>query len=44
MEDDGRIRWCGSDLRIYRRSNPRLGLERFEFLCAIVYAQIRKAR
>ena len=44
MEDDGWIRWCGSDLRIYRRLNPRLGLEEFEFPRAIVRAQIRKAR
>ena len=27
MEDDGWIRWCGNDLRIYRWPRPRLGLE-----------------
>ena len=27
MDDDGWIRWCGSDLRIYRWPRPRLGLE-----------------
>ena len=26
--DDGWIRWCGSDLRIYRWPGPRLDLER----------------
>jgi hypothetical protein len=25
--DDGWIRWCGSDLRIYRWPRPRVGLE-----------------
>lgn len=27
MDDDGWIRWCGNDLRIYRWPRPRLGLE-----------------
>ena len=44
MEDGGWIRWCGSDLRIYRRPNPRLGLHELEFLREIVQAEIRKAR
>jgi len=44
MEDDGWVRWCGSDLRICRRPNPRLEFEELEFLRAIVHAEIRKAR
>lgn len=27
MEDDGWIRWCGSDLRIYRWPGPRMVIE-----------------
>jgi hypothetical protein len=36
MDDDGWIRWCGSDLRIYRWPRPRLGLEELVVLRDIV--------
>jgi hypothetical protein len=36
MEDDGWIRWCGSDLRIYRWPRPRLGLEELVVLRDII--------
>jgi hypothetical protein len=36
MDDDGWIRWCGSDLRIYRWPRPRLGLEELTVLRDIV--------
>lgn len=32
MVDDGWIRWCGNDLRIYRWPRPRLGLEELTVL------------
>lgn len=36
MDDDGWIRWCGSDLRLYRWPRPRLGLEEIEILRDLV--------
>ena len=36
MDDDGWIRWCGNDLRIYRWPRPRLGLEELTVLRDIV--------
>jgi hypothetical protein len=36
MDDDGWIRWCGSDLRIYRWPRPRFGLEELIVLRDIV--------
>jgi hypothetical protein len=32
MDGDGWIRWCGSDLRIYRWPRQRWGLEEIEVL------------
>lgn len=32
MDDDGWIRWCGNDMRIYRWPRPRLGLEELAVL------------
>jgi hypothetical protein len=36
MEDDGWIRWCGNDMRIYRWPRRRLGLEELVVLRDIV--------
>jgi hypothetical protein len=36
MADDGWIRWCGSDFRIFRWPRPGLGLEELEVLRDIV--------
>lgn len=36
MDDDGWIRWCGNDLRIYRWPRPRFGLEELVVLRDIV--------
>jgi hypothetical protein len=35
-DDDGWIRWCGNDLRIYRWPRPRFGLEELTVLRDIV--------
>ncbi len=32
MDDDGWIRWCGSDMRLYRWPRPRLGIEEIDIL------------
>ena len=32
LDEDGWIRWCGSDLRIYKWPRPRLDLEEIEVL------------
>jgi hypothetical protein len=36
MDDDGWIRWCGNDLRIYRWPRQRFGLEELVVLRDIV--------
>ena len=36
LEDDGWIRWCGSDLRIYKWPRPRLDLEELAILRNLV--------
>ena len=36
VDDDGWIRWCGSDLRIYRWPGPRLVIEELNALREIV--------
>jgi hypothetical protein len=44
MDDDGWIRWCGSDMRIYRWPKPRFGLEDVGLLRQIVREEILKSR
>lgn len=36
LEDDGWIRWCGSDLRIYKWPRPRFDLEELAILRNLV--------
>jgi hypothetical protein len=43
MDDDGWIRWCGNDLRIYKWPRPRLGLEELVALRDIVRELPRRA-